>query len=256
MARRSTVIKAVEALPLEGAALRPFHFSDMMGEVKEALVRAQAEAARMLAQARQQQEAIRQAACDRGYEAGLVKGRADGREQGRAEAFAEAAKEFAASQESLISSCRQIISQVNDARAAWEAAARQDLVDLAMAIARRVVRNVTERDRQVVLANIEEAVRLAGKRSELTIAVHPVDAEAARVFARTLADQFAESRHLRVVESPEVSPGGCRVEWGSGAVDADIQTQLDRIAAELGVREAQRPEQDAASAQRGQPEQP
>jgi flagellar assembly protein FliH len=237
MARRSMVIKAVEAVPLEGAVLKPFHFTDMMGEVNQALISARAESARILAQAKAQEDLIRQAASDQGFQAGFAEGMAKGQEQGRAEAFEAATKEFAASQKSLISSCEQIIAQINDKRVAWEAAARQDLVDLAMAIARRVVRHVSDHDRQVVLANMEEAVRLAGKRSEVTIMVNPGDAEAARVFARSLADRRAECREVQVIESTEASPGGCRIDWGSGAVDAGIETQLDRIAAELGVRE-------------------
>ena len=239
MARRSMVIKAVEAVPLEGAVLKPFHFSDMMGEVKQALINARAESARILAQARAQEELIRQTAWDQGFEAGFAEGMVKGQEQGRAEAFEAAKKEFAAGQKSLVSSCEQIIAQINDKGIAWEAAARQDLVDLAMAIARRVVRHVSDRDGQVVLANIEEAVRLAGKRSEVTILVHPGDAEAARVFAGSLADQRSGCRQVQVIESAEISPGGCRIDWGSGAVDAGIETQLDRIAAELGVRESE-----------------
>jgi flagellar assembly protein FliH len=239
MARRSMVIKAAETLPLEGAVLKPFHFSDMMGEVKQALIGAQAEAARIVRQAKAQEDAVRQAAWDLGHRAGLEKGMAEGAEQGRAEAFAAAKKEFAASQKSLVASCEQMIAEIENRRAAWEAAARQDLVDLAMAIARRVVRHVTEGDRQVVQANLEEAIRLAGERSEVTIMINPVDAEAARVFARSLADQRAACKHLEVVESSDVSPGGCRVQWGSGAVDARIKTQLERIAAELGVRETE-----------------
>lgn len=246
MVRRSMVIKAEEVLPLEGAVLKPFHFSDMMGEVKEALISAQAEAARIVRQAKAQEETVHQAAWDLGFRSGFGKGMAEGAEQGRAEAFAAAMKEFEASQRSLVASCEQMIAQIESRRAAWEAAARQDLVDLAMAIARRVVRHVTERERRVVLANLEEAVRLAGKRSEVTVIVNPADAEAARVFARSMTEQQAACEHVQVIESAEISPGGCRVQWGSGAVDARIETQLDRIAAELGVREVQ--QEDAADA--------
>ena len=126
-----------------------------------------------------------------------------------------------------------------EAGAAWEAAARQDLVDLAMAIARRVVRHVSESDRQVVVGNLDEAIRLAGERSDVTIKVNPADAEAARVFAESLADRQASCKLVKVVESPDISPGGCWIQWGSGAVDARIETQLDRIAAGLGSREMQ-----------------
>ncbi|NLE61538.1 MAG: hypothetical protein GX616_24565 [Planctomycetes bacterium] len=239
MVRRSTVIKAAEVLPLEGAVLKPFHLSDMMGEVKEALINAQAEAARIVRQAKAQEDAVRQAGYDIGYQAGLMKGMEEGREKGHAEAFAEAKEEFAATNRNLVSACERTIADIEDRRAAWQAAARQDLVDLAMAIARRVVRHVTENERRVVMENLEEAIRLAGERSDVTIKINPADAESARVFAESLADRQASCKLVKVIESPEISPGGCWVQWGSGAVDARIETQLDRIAAELGVRETQ-----------------
>jgi flagellar assembly protein FliH len=237
MDRKSMIIKAAVARPMEGVLLKPFQFSDMMGEVQEALEAARVEADRLVKHAKAQDEMIRKAAREQGYRAGKEQGEKEGRKQGRAEAYEAARKEFEASQKNLIGSCREMMSLINDGRAAWEAAARQDLVDLAMAIARRVAHQVGERDRQVVLANLEEAVRLAGERSEVTIMIHPADAEAAKSFAQSLLDMREQWQHLHVVEEPEISPGGCRVQWGSGAVDAQIEMQLDRIAAELGVRE-------------------
>ena len=38
---------------------------------------------------------------------------------------------------------------------------------------------------------------------------------------------------VEVIESDEVTPGGCIVSAGEGAVDARVQTQLDRIAEAL-----------------------
>jgi flagellar assembly protein FliH len=100
-------------------------------------------------------------------------------------------------------------------------------------VARRVVRHVTERDREAVLANLEEAVRITGARSDVTVAVHPIDAETARIFARSLMKMSEEWKHVRIAEEPEVSPGGCRVQWNGGALDASIETQLERIEAAL-----------------------
>ncbi len=241
MARKSMVIKAAEVVPLEGTTLKPFHLSDMMGEVKQAITGAQTEAARILKQAKIQEESVRQAAHDLGYQSGFMKGVNEGREKGRAEAFEAAKKEFAAAQKNLIAACEKTISDIESRRAAWDAAARQDLVDLAMAIARRVVRHVCQRDRQVIAANLEEAVRLAGERSEVTLKVNPADAETTREFAQSLADRQAACKHVKIVESPDISPGGCFVLWGSGAIDARIETQLDRIAAELGARQTEIP---------------
>ncbi|HUS97777.1 MAG TPA: FliH/SctL family protein [Hyphomicrobiaceae bacterium] len=228
-----SVIKAGKGEVLKERGLKRFGLADVMDEAREVVAAARAEAAGIVEETRGQAEAIREAAREGGYRAGMEEGLRQGRETGRSEALEEATRTFVEQQRSLIESCRQTIASINERRGVWEASARQDLVDLAMAIARRVARRVGQRDREVVLANITEAIELAGSRSEVTIMVSPADAEAARQFASSLVDMRKQWEHIRVVEDEEVSPGGCRIQWGSGVVDATLETQLDRIEAEL-----------------------
>src|SRR5690606_30663695 len=116
--------------------------------------------------------AIAEAARQEGYRAGYEEGMSAGREAGRQEALTQATQEFQERHQSLVSACREIIDSVEAGRVEWQATARQDLIELAMAIARRIVPVVGERERQAVLANLEEAVRLAGARTDVTIAVN------------------------------------------------------------------------------------
>lgn len=246
--QRPNVISAEAAAKTPGLALRTFQLNDVMREAREMIARAREtlddarrEAELILVQSRAQAQAesiaVRESAFDAAQEAGTRMGHEEGYrqglEQGRAEALDAATREFAERQAQLVSAFREIMDAVNGDRADWAAAARQDLIELAMAIARRVVRHVGEREREVVLANLEEAVRLTGARSEVTILVHPADAETARMFAQSLLDLKEHWEHIQVVEEPEVSAGGCRIQWGSGSVDASLETQLERIEAEL-----------------------
>ncbi len=240
MSRAATVIKADQAAhageQIGRLGTRAFHLNDVLLEAKQTVVSAQQEATRLVEQARKQAEEARQQARKEGYDAGFAEGRKAGFEAGRKEAFETARKEFAAQQASLVSACRQVIDQINDQRADWWASARQDLIELAMAIARRVAPCVGQREREVVLANLEEAIRLAGRRSEATIQVNPGDAAAARAFAEELIARQEGWKHVPVVECEDVAPGGCRVRWTGGAVDATLEAQLDRIARELSDR--------------------
>lgn len=249
--KKLAVIKAESVARPEALGLRCFHFNDVAREARDlaavarrqaealtAAAQADADAARrearaMRAAAQQEVDGIREAARQAGFKAGYAEGFKQGSEEGRAVALAAAQREFAASQAQLTAAFRAGIESIEHGQAEWQAVARRDLAELALAIARRVVRHVGERDREVVLANLEEAVRLVGARSDVTIAVHPADAEAARVFAQSLLDLKESWEHVRVVEESEVSRGGCRIQWGSGSVDATLETQLDRIAAEL-----------------------
>lgn len=233
MPRPNAVIKAGTEASLPQAKLRTFRLNDIMDEAKAYVARAHAEAENILRQAeadaRRMEQAARERGDARGYEEGYARGLQEGRQTGHTEAFETAKAEFDEQQADLVESCKAAISAINADRQAWLTAARQDLIDLAMTIARRVAHHVGSEHREVVLANLEEAVRLVGTRTDVTIAVNAKDAEAARAFARTLTDLREQWQHIRIVEESEVAPGGCRVQWGSGAVDATLETQLDRI---------------------------
>jgi len=231
---RSTVIKSGTGQRVEPVGLRAFRIDDVLREAQARVEAAQARAEQIVQEAQSQAQAIRDSARQEGHQAGHAEGTQKGQQAGRAEALAAAKKEFAEQQKQIVSTCKSLIAGIQADRSAWQAAARQDLVELAMAIARRVAPHVGERERDAVLANLEEAVRLAGARSEVTVLVNPKDAEAARVFADSLLEMKEQWSEVRVVEETEISPGGCRVQWGSGTVDATIETQLDRIAEALG----------------------
>ncbi|GMU23638.1 MAG: hypothetical protein AMXMBFR13_37160 [Phycisphaerae bacterium] len=231
--RKTTVIKADAPTAAQTLRLQAFHIDDVMCDAHERVAAAQRQAQTLLQQARTQAQEIRRAAREEGLREGREEGYRQGEQAGRTEALAAVRCEFAERQASVVSAFRQVVGEIDGHRADWLAAAHQDLVDLAMAIARRVAHHVGQRDREVVLANLEEAVRLTGARSEVTIAVHPLDAEATRLFGQSLIDLREEWQNVRVVEEPEVSPGGARVHFGSGSVDASLDTQLDRIEAEL-----------------------
>jgi flagellar assembly protein FliH len=237
MAKASGIIKANSVASLPGTGVRAFRLNDVLEEAKAVVARARAQAEDTLRQAEARARQIEQEAGlqaeERGYKEGYERGLAQGREAGHAEALEAARQEFDQQQAGLVQSCQQIISTIEAERQAWHTAARQDLIDLAMAVARRVAHHVGREQREVVLANLEEAVRLVGARTDVTIAVNPRDAEAARAFAKSLIDMREQWQKIRVMEEPDIAPGGCRVQWGSGSIDSTLETQLDRIEAEL-----------------------
>jgi len=178
-------------------------------------------------------ERLKEQACRRGHEIGYEQGRQEGQQAGHDEAFQKAKEQFGQQQKNLVASFQKAIDTVNADREAWQAAARQDLVELAMAIARRVVRHVGQQERETVLANLEKTVQLIGARSNVTVTVNPNDAETAKLFAQSLVEMREQWKNVEVVEEPEISPGGCRICWGDGLADATLETQLDRIENEL-----------------------
>ena len=105
----------------------------------------------------------------------------------------------------------------------------RQLVQLAFALARRVVRREIEGDDDFLAALARVALDRLGEHATATIHLHPED------LARTPARHLEEwsSAQVRVLPDPAVSRGGCRVESPYGFVDAGIDAQFEQLARAL-----------------------
>jgi flagellar assembly protein FliH len=106
----------------------------------------------------------------------------------------------------------------------------RQVVELAMAIAGRVLRRELSIDRELLIAMAHVALERLGENTSATIRLNPEDYAA-------IGAQAHVSEHdvVRVVADPLVSPGGCLVQSDFGLIDAGIDAQLGEMAAALGV---------------------
>ena len=105
----------------------------------------------------------------------------------------------------------------------------RQLVQLALALARRIVRREIAADEELLTALARVALDRLGDSGQATIRLHPDDY--ARAAARRV-DQLA-SAHVTVLADPAVSRGGCLVESPFGFVDASIDAQFQELARAL-----------------------
>lgn len=112
------------------------------------------------------------------------------------------------------------------------------VVDLAVAVARRVTGIQVEMDPKVLLKVIRTALEHISDRSSLVIKVHPDDLSIARRFARRWVEKIDAEAVLRVVVGDTVERGGCMIEGQTENADARIEKQLDVL--HTALREAVR----------------
>jgi len=111
--------------------------------------------------------------------------------------------------------------------------AKTDLVRLALRIAWRVIAQESLNNRKVAEQTIEETFRLIGNSRKVSLRVNP-DEEAQ--LAEYLPDLLTKLRTIESVEllaDDTILPGGCIANFGNGQIDAQMETQLQRIAEEL-----------------------
>lgn len=247
------VIKAGDTSPVAIGSLR-LDLRDVTERVDATLADARHEGRRLVEEARRQADLERttvlETARRQGYETGL----AAGRQQGYEQALAEARTKFDTERAALGQALAGMVGAFSAQREELFVAARQDVVVLAVAIASRVVRRLTEVE-SVAAAAVRDAaaaaVELIGAPTEVVVRVNPADAAALRELAGEDAVRdsggatgavgaagavnlsLGRTRHVRLVEDATVARGGAVVSTADCEVDATAQSRIDRVADEL-----------------------
>ena len=210
-----------------------FSMTDIEQEAAALLEGAKRRSVAILEQARQQAAEQRQ----KGYDAGLAKGRDEGHAQGYAKGLDEGqAAAYAGGREALqalADSMTSVLRGFNEERARLATAATDEVPRLAVAIAERVCKRAGRFDPEVCHANATAALRLVMRSHDVKLHAHPADCENLRTLLPTIQKRWPALTHVELVEDANVDRGGCRVHTEGGLVDADLRTQLDRVAADL-----------------------
>jgi flagellar assembly protein FliH len=121
------------------------------------------------------------------------------------------------------------IDELTTVRRAMINQTERQLVQLALAIARRIVQREVTVDQDLVLTIARVALDRLGDSSTATIRLNPEDY---RAVVAHHGDAWAGVR-VRVLADDGVSRGGCKVESDIGFIDASVDAQFEQISREL-----------------------
>jgi flagellar assembly protein FliH len=152
------------------------------------------------------------------YQEAFEQGLAEGREAGRAQVRAQV---------------EQLAGMFYDLAKPFEeldAEVERELLTLAMALARQIVRRELKADPTQIIGIIREAIAaLPVAARDVRVHLHPEDAAVVR---QNLAPTESE-RAWQIVEDPVMARGGCQVTTATSRVDARLETRLGAILSEL-----------------------
>lgn len=161
-------------------------------------------------------EALRQASREQGYRDGFEAGRIDGLAAGQTEARAEG--------HALAQTLAAAIVRFDEGVGRLEKDVAQELLNLALGIARRIVGETLEAKPEVVLATIREALaQLPAQHA----AIH-MNAQDAELIRTQAGDTLARAGH-RILENPQLARGDVLVEAGGTHIDARLATRWQRV---------------------------
>jgi len=223
------LIKATSAPP----SLVPFSMRDVEEQAKALLLRARQAAERFLSEAQREGEEIRKRAHADGLAEGLREGLTLGTDQGYKAGRQEALEEHREALSQALAALTSAGRALDESRADLESTAVREVVELAIAVARRVTKRQAAIDPAVLTENLREAMKLVVHATDVKVAFHPSQRQALDAALPALKLEFPRLHHVELVDDPAVSPGGCRVFAGHGQIDADLGEQLDRVAIDL-----------------------
>ncbi len=182
-------------------------------EAARILENAKAEAEKIVAEAREQQSRIEEEARQLGENAG----REEGYQHGRDEA------------QRLVERLHVIIDKAIEKREEMINEAETQMIDLVLLISRKVIKVISENQKNVVVNNIVQALRKLKSRGDVAVRVNLADLDLATDHTRDFMKMVENVKSITILEDTSVDPGGCIIETDFGQIDARITSQLKEI---------------------------
>lgn len=202
----------------------PVHYAQLQAEL--ILNKAREEAEELLVRAREQvmqeQEEIRAGARDEGYR--------DGYAQGTAKAMSDAVRDREATAARLEKEVKAFLEKASLAREEMILQSRDELVELCLAVAEKVVRVSLKSSSEVIVRMIQTATERMKRQEWVHIYISGCDVRQLSKISPALTSTLgALSQHIKIIPMGDGEDGTCIVETPEEIVDASISTQMSNV---------------------------
>ncbi len=170
-----------------------------------------------------------------GLTRGLEEGRRDGQTKGQEQGLREGLAKGDAEVKAKLARLEQLLRLLDEPLADLDAVVEEQLVALAIVVARQVVRRELRTHPGEIVPVVHEALAsLPMAHRHVRLFLNPEDMPLVRA---ALKPEESE-QGVRLVEDTAVMVGGCRIETDASRIDATVESRLDQVVARLlGSRE-------------------
>ena len=179
-------------------------------EADRILKDAKSEAEKLVLEAKTEKDEITKTA----YKEGHDSGHEEGYKEGRAEA------------QRLIDRLHLMIEKIMDKRVQILSETEQQIVNLVLLMTRKIVKVISENQRNVVMTNIVQALRKVKGRGDVLIRVNMAELALTSEHSKEFLSAAENVKNITIVEDSSVEKGGCIIETDFGSIDARISSQL------------------------------
>jgi len=155
----------------------------------------------------------------------LKNSRTQGYDEGHEEGYAHGKAEV----DRLIERTQVVLERAQDKRGEILAETEKEIIDLVLLISRKVVKIISENQRNVIVSNVIQALRKVKSKGNVIIRVNMADLKIATESKQDFIAQLESSQMIQVIEDTSVDSGGCIIETDFGEIDARISSQLAEL---------------------------
>ena len=198
----------------------------MQEQTDEMLRKSVRHAKEILDEARQQAEKLRQEAVEEGRKEGYE----NGREEGRRQAYEEHETAFRRELDSFKNEIASYVEQMDSAREKVLEDHLEDLKDISLAVAEKIMRVSLKNSSEVIKRMILEATDKLKRTAWVKIYVGREEAGMELRGDRELLTELAKiSDNVKIVMMEEAEEGTCIIEMPNEIIDASIATQIENV---------------------------
>jgi flagellar assembly protein FliH len=130
---------------------------------------------------------------------------------------------------SVFKALREAVDEVSGLREQVLRDCEDDLLKLAVLVARKVIHQEITTDRLILAKIVAAAVNSSSERDEIVIRLNPEDHRLVVAHKHLYLNGFSDERVLDLKADDSVTPGGCIVDTAMGEIDARTDSQVDEI---------------------------
>ncbi|MCH5149962.1 MAG: flagellar assembly protein FliH [Spirochaetales bacterium] len=152
----------------------------------------------------------------------------EAREAGYKDGWDEGINKANGEVERLTERMHDMINSIIDKRTSIFIEAEQQIISLVLSIARKVIKVLSENQKNVVINNVIHSLKKLSSRKNIAIRVNLADLDLTTQYKEKFI-KLAETDNLKILEDTTVDKGGCIIETDFGMLDARISSQLHEI---------------------------
>lgn len=191
--------------------------SQAQKEAQDIVEKAKAEAQDIISNAKVEEKSIFEKSKSEGFKAGHEEGYKEGNEEAQR----------------LVERIHKMIEAVQAKRQEILDNTEQQIVNLVILIARKVVKIMSENQKSVIMSNVLQALKKVKGSGDVTLRVNLADVKLTTEHIKDFIRQVENIKNISVVEDSSVEKGGCIVETDFGAIDARISSQLNELETQI-----------------------